>query len=65
MNFRVRACNKAVAGDYSDPVTLETKGKIAYLKLASCIVLNMGGLIRYELDYKVTIFGQYLCLYLM
>ncbi|XP_030050185.1 FSD1-like protein isoform X2 [Microcaecilia unicolor] len=25
MNFRVRACNKAVAGDYSDPVTLETK----------------------------------------
>lgn len=27
MNFRVRACNKAVAGEYSDPVTLETKGK--------------------------------------
>lgn len=27
MNFRVRACNKAVAGDFSDPVTLETKGK--------------------------------------
>ncbi|NXL92465.1 FSD1L protein, partial [Alectura lathami] len=25
MNVRVRACNKAVAGDYSDPVTLETK----------------------------------------
>ncbi|XP_006007446.2 FSD1-like protein [Latimeria chalumnae] len=25
MNFRVRACNKATAGDYSDPVTLETK----------------------------------------
>nr|XP_033774363.1 FSD1-like protein isoform X2 [Geotrypetes seraphini] len=25
MNFRARACNKAVAGDYSDPVTLETK----------------------------------------
>ncbi|XP_026874612.2 FSD1-like protein isoform X3 [Electrophorus electricus] len=25
MNFRVRACNKAAAGDYSDPVTLETK----------------------------------------
>ncbi|XP_078532797.1 FSD1-like protein isoform X1 [Lissotriton helveticus] len=25
MNFRVRACNKAVAGDCSDPVTLETK----------------------------------------
>lgn len=27
MNFRVRACNKAVAGEYSDPVTLETKGE--------------------------------------
>lgn len=27
MNFRVRACNKAAAGDYSDPVTLETHGK--------------------------------------
>lgn len=27
MNFRVRACNKAAAGDYSDPVTLETRGK--------------------------------------
>ncbi|KAF6124429.1 fibronectin type III and SPRY domain containing 1 like [Phyllostomus discolor] len=26
MNFRVRACNKAVAGECSDPVTLETKG---------------------------------------
>ncbi|XP_021236416.1 FSD1-like protein isoform X2 [Numida meleagris] len=25
MNVRVRACNKAVAGEYSDPVTLETK----------------------------------------
>ncbi|XP_046870951.1 FSD1-like protein isoform X1 [Hypomesus transpacificus] len=25
MNFRVRACNKAAAGEYSDPVTLETK----------------------------------------
>uniref|UniRef100_A0A8C5LMA9 Fibronectin type III and SPRY domain containing 1 like n=1 Tax=Leptobrachium leishanense TaxID=445787 RepID=A0A8C5LMA9_9ANUR len=25
MNFRIRACNKAVAGEYSDPVTLETK----------------------------------------
>lgn len=29
MNFRVRACNKAVAGEYSDPVTLETKGEIS------------------------------------
>ncbi|NXK19347.1 FSD1 protein, partial [Arenaria interpres] len=26
MNFRVRACNKAVAGEFSEPVTLETKG---------------------------------------
>lgn len=26
MNFRVRACNKAVAGDFSEPVTLETRG---------------------------------------
>ncbi|XP_035246278.1 FSD1-like protein isoform X1 [Anguilla anguilla] len=25
MNFRIRACNKAAAGDYSDPVTLETR----------------------------------------
>nr|XP_046146636.1 FSD1-like protein isoform X1 [Oncorhynchus gorbuscha] len=25
MNFRVRACNKAAAGEYSDPVTLETR----------------------------------------
>ncbi|TFK01760.1 14-3-3 protein epsilon [Platysternon megacephalum] len=30
MNFRVRACNKAVAGEYSDPVTLETKGKMIW-----------------------------------
>lgn len=28
MNFRVRACNKAVAGDFSDPVTLETKALV-------------------------------------
>lgn len=26
MNFRVKACNKAVAGEFSEPVTLETKG---------------------------------------
>ncbi|XP_030641141.1 FSD1-like protein [Chanos chanos] len=25
MNIRIRACNKAAAGDYSDPVTLETR----------------------------------------
>lgn len=30
MNFRVRACNKAVAGEYSDPVTLETKGNTLF-----------------------------------
>ncbi|XP_032621726.1 FSD1-like protein isoform X1 [Chelonoidis abingdonii] len=28
MNLRVRACNKAVAGEYSDPVTLETKALV-------------------------------------
>ncbi|XP_014375089.1 FSD1-like protein isoform X2 [Alligator sinensis] len=28
MNFRVRACNKAVAGEYSDPITLETKALV-------------------------------------
>lgn len=28
MNLRVQACNKALTGEYSDPVTLETKGKI-------------------------------------
>lgn len=26
MNFRVRACNKAVAGEFSEAVTLETRG---------------------------------------
>lgn len=26
MNFRVKACNKAVAGEFSEPVTLETRG---------------------------------------
>ncbi|XP_026502464.2 fibronectin type III and SPRY domain-containing protein 1-like, partial [Terrapene carolina triunguis] len=25
MNFRVKACNKAVAGEFSEPVTLETR----------------------------------------
>lgn len=29
MTFRVRACNKAVAGEFSEPVTLETHGKAA------------------------------------
>lgn len=27
MNFRVKACNKAVAGEFSEPVTLETHGE--------------------------------------
>ncbi|KAM9620059.1 fibronectin type III and SPRY domain-containing protein 1 isoform 3-T3 [Morphnus guianensis] len=27
MNFRVRACNKAVAGEFSEPVTLETRAR--------------------------------------
>lgn len=26
MNFRVKACNKAVAGEFSESVTLETPG---------------------------------------
>lgn len=28
MTFRVKACNKAVAGEFSEPVTLETHGEI-------------------------------------
>lgn len=28
MTFRVRACNKAVAGEFSEPVTIETHGGI-------------------------------------
>ncbi|NXN71302.1 FSD1L protein, partial [Himantopus himantopus] len=35
MNFRVQACNKAVAGDYSDPVTLETKAFVFSLDSTS------------------------------
>lgn len=27
ITFRVRACNKAVAGEFSEPVTLETHGE--------------------------------------
>lgn len=27
MTFRVKACNKAVAGEFSEPVTLETHGE--------------------------------------
>lgn len=34
MNFRVRACNKAVAGEFSEPVTLETRG--GYGEVAGC-----------------------------
>ncbi|NXJ72190.1 FSD1 protein, partial [Rostratula benghalensis] len=33
MNFRVRACNKAVAGEFSEPVTLETKGGTCHQNL--------------------------------
>ncbi|XP_037228671.1 FSD1-like protein isoform X5 [Falco rusticolus] len=36
MNFRVQACNKAVAGEYSDPVTLETKAFVFGLDSTSC-----------------------------
>ncbi len=28
MTFRVKACNKAVAGEFSEAVTLETHGKL-------------------------------------
>ncbi|NXH50058.1 FSD1L protein, partial [Dicaeum eximium] len=35
MNIRVQACNKAVAGEYSDPVTLETKAFVFSLDRTS------------------------------
>ncbi|XP_061874961.1 FSD1-like protein isoform X2 [Colius striatus] len=35
MNLRVRACNKAVPGEYSDPVTLETKAFVFSLDSTS------------------------------
>ncbi|NXY43508.1 FSD1L protein, partial [Ceuthmochares aereus] len=35
MNVRVQACNKAVAGEYSDPVTLETKAFVFSLDSTS------------------------------
>ncbi|XP_071586261.1 FSD1-like protein isoform X7 [Heliangelus exortis] len=35
MNIRVQACNKAVAGEYSDPVTLETKAFVFSLDSTS------------------------------
>lgn len=28
ITFRVKACNKAVAGEFSEPVTLETHGEM-------------------------------------
>ncbi|OCT97443.1 hypothetical protein XELAEV_18009668mg, partial [Xenopus laevis] len=33
MNFRVKACNKAVSGDFSEPVTLETPGIYCYMMI--------------------------------
>ncbi|NXW11221.1 FSD1 protein, partial [Fregetta grallaria] len=36
MNFRVRACNKAVAGEFSEPVTLETKAFVFRLDASTC-----------------------------
>ncbi|NXK90851.1 FSD1 protein, partial [Formicarius rufipectus] len=36
MNFRVRACNKAVAGDFSEPVTLETRAFTFRLDASTC-----------------------------
>lgn len=40
MTFRVRACNKAVAGEFSEPITLETHGENTAheLGLQGCIV---------------------------
>ncbi|NXS45964.1 FSD1L protein, partial [Balaeniceps rex] len=35
VNLRVQACNKAVAGEYSDPVTLETKAFVFSLDSTS------------------------------
>ncbi|NWI92315.1 FSD1L protein, partial [Pitta sordida] len=35
MNLRVQACNRAVAGEYSDPVTLETKAFVFSLDSTS------------------------------
>uniref|UniRef100_A0A8B9ZGV9 Fibronectin type III and SPRY domain containing 1 n=1 Tax=Anas platyrhynchos TaxID=8839 RepID=A0A8B9ZGV9_ANAPL len=36
MNFRVRACNKAVAGEFSEPVTLETRAFTFKLDASTC-----------------------------
>ncbi|KAM4758792.1 fibronectin type III and SPRY domain-containing protein 1 isoform 2-T2 [Cyanocitta cristata] len=36
MNFRVRACNKAVVGEFSEPVTLETRAFMFRLDASTC-----------------------------
>lgn len=36
MNFRVRACNKAVAGEFSEAVTLETRAFMFRLDASTC-----------------------------
>ncbi|XP_043946517.1 fibronectin type III and SPRY domain-containing protein 1 [Protopterus annectens] len=36
MNFRVKACNKAVAGEFSEPVTLETNAFVFKLDPTTC-----------------------------
>ncbi|XP_075759140.1 fibronectin type III and SPRY domain-containing protein 1 isoform X2 [Pelodiscus sinensis] len=36
MNFRVKACNKAVAGEFSEPVTLETRAFMFRLDASTC-----------------------------
>ncbi|XP_044514435.1 fibronectin type III and SPRY domain-containing protein 1 [Gracilinanus agilis] len=36
MNFRVKACNKAVAGEFSEPVTLETAAFMFRLDATTC-----------------------------
>ncbi len=43
MNFRVRACNRAAAGDYSDPVTLETRGIKACKIICTCVYIYIFG----------------------
>ncbi|XP_039371163.1 fibronectin type III and SPRY domain-containing protein 1 isoform X3 [Mauremys reevesii] len=36
MNFRIKACNKAVAGEFSEPVTLETRAFMFRLDASTC-----------------------------
>ncbi|RXM92473.1 Fibronectin type III and SPRY domain-containing protein 1 [Acipenser ruthenus] len=49
MTFRVKACNKAVAGEFSEPVTLETS--VAALLSMACLTLAALGL-RWEEGFR-------------